>query len=400
MENALIKNTLITDNKIVKNNYYSMFPIIEYILLSGVIISAFLCLLLVRKRNKSSGELILLFWIFTSGYVIFSYLLVYNGSYLKFPTLTVMGFSIPLLSGPFMYLYIKYQTKPLFFQKIDLLHFFPFFISNLLFLRFYFMPFDLKVDVLRNASAFELEGLIKLIATFLSGVIYIIWCFIILYSYKKRLKEEFSNPDQINFNWLFMLNIGMLLIWIVVIFIPDDKVIFSAASIYIICIGFFGIAQSKVFTERDVIYIQNQDKLIEQNKATNADDDIKESSFSDVYFEKIYSQTIELLKQEKLYLNPELKVLDLAILLKIHPNLMSKVINHNSETSFYDLVNKMRVEEFIEKSKTEDSQKYTIMALAFDAGFNSKATFYRNFKTITGMSPSEFLKSSQMKSIN
>lgn len=190
---------------------------------------------------------------------------------------------------------------------------------------------------------------------------------------------------------MLMLNIGLLLIWIIVLFIQDDRVIFSAASIYVICTGFFGITQAKVFSERDVIYIQYQDRINEQNNKFITDYNSKELASNDAYFEDMYSQTIELLKREKLFLNPELKVLDLAILLKIHPNLMSKVINYKSDSNFYDLVNKMRVEEFIERSKTEDYQKYTIMALAYDSGFNSKATFYRNFKTITGVSPSEFL---------
>lgn len=369
-----------------------MIQIVEYLLLTGVIISAFLSVLLLKKSNKSTSDHILLFWIFTSGYVIFSYLLVFNGSYLKYPNLTVVGFSIPLLSGPFMYLYIKYQTKPLFFQKIDLLHFLPFLLSYMLFVRFFFLSFEQKVEILsNNAKEFELEGHIKLVATYLSGIIYITWCFFVLYSHKKKLKEDFSSVEKINFNWLLLLNIGLLLIWVIIIFIQDDRVIFSAASVYVICIGFFGITQVKVFSERDIIYLQNLS--IDSDNVPDADSNQSTPSLNDTAFEKIYAEAIELLTREKLYLNPELKVIDIAILLKIHPNTLSKAINQTSDSSFYDLVNKMRVEEFINRSKTEDFTKFTIMAIAYDSGFNSKATFYRNFKTITGLSPSEFLKS-------
>ncbi len=368
--------------------------LIEYTLLSSVIISGFLCLILLNKKNKSVAEILMLFWIFTSGYASFSYLLLFNGSFLNFPTLTAVGFSIPLLSGPFMYLYIKYQTRPLFFQKADLLHFLPFLLSNLLFIRFFFLPFDLKVDTLRtNATEFEFEGFLKLIATYISGVFYISWSFITLYLYRKRLKREFSNADQIKFNWMLMLNTGLLLIWAIVIFIQDDRVIYTAASVYVICIGFFGITQVKVFSERDILYHEDQNRLTERKKGTVSDAENKDTSIQEASFDPIYQQTIELLKKEKLYLNPELKVLDLANRMKIHPNLMSKILNQTSESNFYDLVNKMRVEEFIERSRTEDFSKYTIMALAYEAGFNSKATFYRNFKAIKGMSPNEFIKS-------
>lgn len=377
--------------------------LIEYILLSGIIISGFLSLLLVQKKNKSVAEIILLLWVCSSGYVTFSYLLVFNGNYLQYPTLTAIGSCIPLLSGPFMYLYIKYQTKPLFFQKVDLLHFVPFVLSNLLFISFYFLPFEARVEELRNKAAnYASQGFIKLIATYLSGIIYITWSFVLLYSYKKRLKKEFSNPENISFNWLLMLNIGLSIIWIIVMFIQDDRIIFSSGAIYIICIGFFGISQVKVFTERDLLYVQNREQQNEQTTEDTIKKDIetKQVKLIDGNVEDIYFKTIDLVKRDKLYLNPELKVLDLAILMDIHPNLMSKAINQVSDANFYDLVNKMRVEEFINRAKMEDAGKYTIIALAYDSGFNSKASFYRNFKTITGLSPSEFLKSEQHRGLD
>lgn len=351
-------------------------------------------MLLFTKKNKSTAEFIFLLWILSSGYATFCYQLVYNGEYLNYPTLTAIGSAIPLLSGPFMYLYIKYQTQPLFFKKNDFLHFIPFLVSNLLFIQFFFLPFDLKVHFLQNnAKGFEWELLIKSIATYLSGIIYITWSFISLYSYKKKLKVEFSNLSKVNFNWMLLLNIGLSLVWIIIIIFQDDRIIFSAASIYVICIGFFGINQAQVFAEREIIYVQNQDKLIEQNKTENrkTDKELKEEKGNDLYIEEIYLKAMELLTREKLYLNPELKILDLAILLNIHPHIMSKAINQISESNFYDLINKLRVEEFINMSKTYDMNKYTIIGLAFEAGFNSKASFYRNFKSIVGMSPTEFL---------
>ncbi|RIW13338.1 AraC family transcriptional regulator [Algoriphagus lacus] len=371
---------------------------VEYILQSGIIISIFLCLLLVKKKEKSTAEIILLFWIFASGYITFSYLLVYNGNYLNYPTLTVLGFGIPLLSGPFMYLYIKYQTKPLYFSKIDLLHFIPFVLSNLLFIQFYFLSFDSKIEFLKGqSSVFETENFLRFIATCVSGIVYILVCFFYLHSYRKRLKFEFSYLDSINFNWMLMLNIGLLLVWIIVIFIPDDRIIFSSSSIYLICLGFFGISQAQIFTERELFFVQSKSDLADSDNKEYLTETLlaKDESSNIQYFEEIYNKSIELIKVEKLYLNPELKVLDLAILLNVHPNLMSRAINQISGANFYDLINKMRVEEFIRRTRTEDSQKYTIMAMAFDSGFNSKATFYRNFKAIVGTLPSEFLKSNQ-----
>jgi AraC-like DNA-binding protein len=368
----------------------------EYTLLSGVIISAFLSLILIVKKNKSAAEYILLLWIFTSGYVTFSYLMVHNGWYIQYPALTVSGLTIPLLPGPFMYLYIKYQTRPIFFDKKDLLHFLPFVVCNLMFTRFYLLPFDEQVQALSSGGEdFETECQTKTYLTFLSGIVYCIWSFTSLYAHKKNLKKTFSNLEGIHFNWLLALNIGLLLLWTVILSTRNDDIIFSAAAVYIIFIGFFGITQSNVFSEREVHRFQLPPHTPEPETPEIAAEaeSVRKTKQHTAEQEVVYQKTIDLLKKEKLYLNPELKLLDLALPLNLHPNLISKAINSVSGCHFYDLVNTLRVETFMEKVQGGATDQFTILSVAYDSGFNSKASFNRNFKSITGLSPSEFLKS-------
>jgi AraC-like DNA-binding protein len=377
------------------NEQQLSFNMVEYILLSGIIISCFLSLILTVKKNKSVAEYLLLCWIFSSGYVTFSYLLVHNGSYLNHPTLTAIGFCIPLLPGPFIYLYIKYQTQPLFFEKKDLLHFLPFLLFSLLFSKFYLMPHETKVAVLHsNGKGFEVIGAVKTYAIFISGIAYTILSFLSLYLHKKNLRKAFSTTEGINFNWLLLLNTGLLVVWTVVLSTQNDSIIFSTGAIYIIFIGFFGATQSNVFSEREVRYFQARIGHAAQEEAESPIEQgpNREASNNTAQLEEVYQQTIDLIKKDKLYLNPELKLLDLAIVLNYHPNQISKAINSVSDANFYDLVNKMRVEEFMSKVKNGAADQFTILSLALDSGFNSKASFNRNFKAITGGSPSEFLK--------
>lgn len=379
-------------------NHDIFLSLIRYILLSGIIISVFLSLLLLRKQNKSTGDFIFLFLLLSSGFGTFSYHLVYTGEYLNFPTLVGFGSGIPLLTGPFLFLYTKYQTQPIFFKKTDLIHFLPFLLLNIFFFPFYLLSFDQKVDFLKNNGAgFEWQLIFKIAATYLSGIIYITWNFIRLSAYKKKLKVEFSSLSKVNFNWLLLLNVGLGVVWILVIFIQSDEIIFSAASLYVMCIGFFGTTQAPIFSEREIQFVQHQDNLSHQEELINPTtaEEPKGEKVHDTQIEEIYQSAITLLKSEKLYLNPELKVLDLAIQLNVHPHLMSKAINQISASTFYDLINKLRVEEFIQKSQSYDANKFTIMGLAYESGFNSKASFYRNFKAIIGMSPSEFIKSNE-----
>lgn len=369
----------------------------ELLLLSAIIISVFLSLVLLRKAEKSVSECILLFWLLSTGYLTLSYYLVYTKAYEQYPSLTVSGFCLPLVQGPFMYLYIKYQTRPLFFQKRDLLHLLPFFVVSILFVDFYFLPFEERVQVLlSNAKGYEVEGAVKTFATYISGVVYIFWSYVALYKFKKTLKSEFSNTEKINFNWMFYLNLGLSVIWIIVLFVQDDRLIFGSGAVYILCFGYFGLTQINVFSEKQIRFNQSlpviqEEEINPDSKDSNAVVSKNENTtILNVNLEKVYIGAIAVLEAEKLYLNPELKLIDLAIKLNVHPNTLSKAINEVSGNSFYELINKKRVEEFIRRLESDHGQKYTLIALANDSGFNSKATFNRNFKLITGQSPSEY----------
>jgi AraC-like DNA-binding protein len=58
--------------------------------------------------------------------------------------------------------------------------------------------------------------------------------------------------------------------------------------------------------------------------------------------------------------------------------------------NFFDLVNGYRVREVQQRLEDEESRQFTILAIAFDAGFNSKTSFNTIFKKHTGMTPSEY----------
>lgn len=195
---------------------------------------------------------------------------------------------------------------------------------------------------------------------------------------------------------MFYLNSGLSVIWIIVLFVRDDRLIFGSGAVYILCFGYFGLTQINVFSEKQILFNQSLDVIEEEEFNSDSKDQnlppLKNENTAtlNVNHEKVYTRAIAVLETEKLYLNPELKLIDLAIKLNVHPNTLSKSINEVSGNSFYELINKKRVEEFIRRLESDQGQKYTLIALANDSGFNSKATFNRNFKLITGQSPSEY----------
>ena len=94
---------------------------------------------------------------------------------------------------------------------------------------------------------------------------------------------------------------------------------------------------------------------------------------------------------ERLYANPELTLSQLAKHLQTNTNVLSRVINTGFAMNFNDFINYYRVEDVKAKLQSGAAGDVTIMSLAYDAGFNSKATFNRAFKKITGKNPREFL---------
>ena len=78
--------------------------------------------------------------------------------------------------------------------------------------------------------------------------------------------------------------------------------------------------------------------------------------------------------------------------LDVHPNTLSQVINSVEQKNFYDFINSLRIEEFKERVAKPENQKYTLLSLALECGFNSKSAFYNAFKKFTNSTPSEFKK--------
>lgn len=96
--------------------------------------------------------------------------------------------------------------------------------------------------------------------------------------------------------------------------------------------------------------------------------------------------------EKKPYLNAELKLADLATEINYSIHDISQVLNQDLNQSFSDFVNKYRIEEVKRRMEDKDFQKYTLMAIAQQCGFNSKTSFYRIFKNETGKTPADYLR--------
>lgn len=108
------------------------------------------------------------------------------------------------------------------------------------------------------------------------------------------------------------------------------------------------------------------------------------------HFEKLKA----LILQEKLYLNPELRLGDLSDITGTSHHQISEVINTQAGVSFFEFINQFRINEVLLtlKSKSGQHQRINILEIAYASGFNNKVSFNRYFKKQTGQTPSDFIR--------
>ena len=105
----------------------------------------------------------------------------------------------------------------------------------------------------------------------------------------------------------------------------------------------------------------------------------------------IYAAIVRIIA-ERPYLNPDLNLSDLAKELQMNRAQLSQIINSGFQKNFNDFINEYRVNTFKEKINSGEHKQLSLLGLAFDSGFISKATFNRVFKKLTQTSPSEYLQ--------
>ncbi len=377
------------------------------IFIIGITIAFFLEFLLLSKKGKSKADIILAVWMFLLGFHLFLFYLQYSGLFLTYPVSIGIIIPLPLVHGPLLYLYVATLTNQLPRMKIfRYIHFAAPILMYVYLIHFFILPGNEKIAIVNSGGAgYEVFNFIKLILIILSGIIYVALSQILLFRHRRNIREQFSTLDKINLNWLQYLIAGISFIWAVVIFVnwfpPDflnpDKVnsdiyIMSAAVMFVCFLGFFGLKQTTVFTTHDIRAQKIPDttpSILPERKDVEK---YAKSGLKDPDAEQLHKKLNEYMVAEKPYLNSELSLSKLGENFGVHSNYLSQVINDRENKNFYDYVNYYRIDEFKRMVTDPKKRKLTIMALAFECGFNSKSAFNNCFKKFTNQTPSEFMK--------
>ena len=110
----------------------------------------------------------------------------------------------------------------------------------------------------------------------------------------------------------------------------------------------------------------------------------------------IVNRMRKIVEKDKLYLHPDLKRTEIAEAIGVTPAKLSQVFSLYLKENYYDFVNRYRLEEFKRLVKDDAYKRYTILALSEKCGFK-KTSFFSTFRKVEGMTPTEYLKTQNIK---
>ncbi len=118
----------------------------------------------------------------------------------------------------------------------------------------------------------------------------------------------------------------------------------------------------------------------------------KKSLLNPELLSQYHDQLKTLMEKEQPYLNPSLTLRELAAMMHIPANQFSQLLNEGFNQNFSEFVNAYRLETFKEKVADPKNSHLTLLAIAYDSGFNSKTVFNTYFKKVMGQTPKAYMK--------
>ena len=359
----------------------------------------FLSYLLFNKRSESREYRVLALLVLVMSIGLLGAVLGLSGYYKQFPHLMRIGDPMGLLLGPLLYLYIYLLTQGKT-PKYFLLHLVPFALYVSSIIPFYTLSavekiaFGEKVFLNRQQNALVLT--IQVVRS-VHVMVYIIWGLLLIRRFDKLLENNFSETEKIDLhkcqNLLRLFVIICLVsiaIFIAGFFIPfhlvtANNLVGLSISLLIYILAYMSWSRPEVKVHQLVsLSSTGQNSVYTDEKSRST------LHLPDEHYQKLSAQLEKLIIDEKVYLENELSLAQLSEKLNIQPYQTSELISRQYQESFFDLINRHRVEEVKKRLHDPAFSHLSILGVALDCGFNSKSSFNTAFKKFTGQTPSQY----------
>jgi len=229
--------------------------------------------------------------------------------------------------------------------------------------------------------------LVSVLAAIISNCYYLLRSIRVVLNFNKQSKKYFSfdqSPGKYLSFFLIIIS-SIVLAWILgfinsnvfgkTIAILSYDWIWVMIPVFIYGIGYFSLKQQEIFRIKSATI----DPLLRKDRLSNEDS------------KELQLKLNSLMEDDKIYMNNRLTLNDVAKALETSVNNVSWLLNNKYQTTFYDLINEYRVNEFVDKIENKEHIGKTILALSMEVGFNSKSTFNKAFKEKMNDTPRNFI---------
>ncbi|MGW9685068.1 helix-turn-helix domain-containing protein [Flagellimonas sp. 2504JD1-5] len=311
--------------------------------------------------------------------------------------------------APLIYFYFRSITNPKKkFSSKDLTHFIP--VSILILIHLCILIYDANQEGFNTTQNgylvinFQWKYLDPIVAllSIVQMIAYLVLSFQALYGYREKIQHYFSNTYKLELNWLrlFLIIYTFLFAYYSIQIVVNATIAdlswiqewwyYLLSGIAIIYVGIKGY-----FTDLGVLKRLDVQTFLEDKKELEIVEEIESRSKKIELPKKLQQHKDKIesyFKENKPYLEPDLTLVSLAKKMGTTREELSETINKGFNLKFNDFINYYRIEEFKDSLAQGKHQQLSLIGIAYECGFNSKATFNRAFKKALNTSPSEYLK--------
>jgi len=289
-----------------------------------------------------------------------------------------------LALGPLTYFYVLKITRPQYkFSKRDLLHFSPLLLEQLA------LALEIKEGAATGAATYtthifqQINPVLQLLV-FISIITYLYRSYKLILHFYTRQSIIMMDRSRLEFRWLRRLLAATAVLWLLwLVCAVVDYVGYRSQLGMQLYYPFYIFFVVIIIWTAAAAFLKPHAAAMAQAAAP-----VKQSVPAELRAKGAWLKRA--METSLYYQDPELSVSSLAEKLNMPAHELSRIINIALKKNFSDLVNEYRIRDVIAKMQDPANDHITLLGIAYESGFNSKTTFNRVFKQMTGKNPSEY----------
>jgi AraC-like DNA-binding protein len=364
----------------------SAYALWTFVYIAAAVQAALLALALWRRPVNPEANRLLAVWVALTGMDLLVKAVYWNSLSPEWFRAYRFVALFPFLYGSLFYLYVRALIEARGFRLRDGVHLLGFGVMLALNAHVLTMS-EPQIQALsaRWVAGEKTIGSWFDLPLFAYSLSYVAAALVRVHRYRRRLRERRSDADRLSLRWIDVMAACQIIIWIIATIqwlatVPgiDYRLLFGTVAAWVCVMGWLSLNQSPVASEP---------AAVTEEDATSGTGDSDDARFPAV--EARLSQLM--LGDEALYREPALTIGQVAKRSGYPEYLVSAVINRRFGGTFWDYINRLRVEA-VRARLADRHDTRTILDIAYDCGFTSKSTFNAAFKRQIGETPSGYRK--------